>query len=77
MMQRHGVMAAVLKIQHRYSKIPDINPSIQKAVADGIGRLLDCNFTRNNLIDPSHADGSHYILATVIIIVVILIVLFD
>lgn len=57
MMQRHGVLAAVLKIQNHYSKIPNINPSVQKAAADVIGRLLDCNFTRNNLIDPVDASG--------------------
>lgn len=62
MMQRHGVVVAVLKIQHHYSKIPNINPSVQKAVVDVIGRLLDCNFTRSNLIDPDDASGSIYVL---------------
>lgn len=56
-MQRHGVVQAILKIQRHYSKFPNINPMIQKSVAEIMVQLLDCNFTRSEIIEPSETDS--------------------
>jgi len=59
LMQRHGVMAAVLRIQRFYSKYPNHNASILLSVLTVMARLLDCNYTRSLLLEPSTPNAEN------------------